>query len=66
MNLQNDFTKLNNNIQEVFNNWNNKILPHLPQQMDEMAKRTSILQRNRVLKSTVFRVFRLWGWCFFV
>ena len=53
MNLQNDFTKLNNNIQEVFNNWNNKILPHLPQQMDEMAKRTGTLQRKRGVSSAL-------------
>ena len=38
MNLQNNFNKLNSKIQEVFENWDNKILPYLPQQMDEMAK----------------------------
>ena len=27
MNFQNDFNKLNNKIQEVFKNWDNKILP---------------------------------------
>ncbi len=47
MNLQNDSTKLNSNIQEVFKNWDDKILPHLPQQLDEMAKRTGALQRKR-------------------
>ena len=28
MNLQNDFNKLDSKIQEVFENWDNKILPH--------------------------------------
>ena len=31
MNFQNDFNKVNSKIQEVFKNWDNKILPHLPQ-----------------------------------
>ncbi len=30
MNFQNDFNKVNSKIQEVFKNWDNKILPHLP------------------------------------
>lgn len=30
MNLQNDFNKLDSRIQEVFENWDDKILPHLP------------------------------------
>ena len=47
MNFQNDFNKVNSKIQEVFKNWDNKILPHLPQQMDEMAKRTGALHRKR-------------------
>lgn len=47
MNLQNDFTKLNSNIQETFKNWDNKILPYLPKQMDELAKGTGAMQRKR-------------------
>ena len=47
MNLQNDFNNLNSKIQEVFKNWDNKILPHLPQHLDEMAKRTDALHRKR-------------------
>ena len=47
MNLQNGFNKLNSSIQEVFKDWDNKILPHLSQQMDEMAKRTGVMQKKR-------------------
>ena len=53
MNLQNDFNKLDNKLQEVFENWNNIILPHLPQQMDEMAERTGALHRKRGVCSCV-------------
>lgn len=53
MNLQNDFNKVNSKIQEVFKNWDNKILPHLPQQMEEMAKRTGALHRKRGVCSCV-------------
>ena len=53
MNLQNDFNKLDSKIQEVFENWDNKILPHLPQQMDEMAKRTGALHRKRGVCSSI-------------
>lgn len=47
MNLQNDSNKFNSSIQEVLNNWDNKILPHLPQQMDDLARRTGAFQRKR-------------------
>ena len=53
MNFQNDFNKLNSKIQEVFKNWDNKILPHLPQHMDEIAKRTGALHRKRGLCSCI-------------
>ena len=53
MNLQNDFNKLDSKLQEVFENWNNIILPHLPQQMDGMAKRTGALHRKRGVCSCV-------------
>lgn len=53
MNFQNNFNKLNSKIQEVFENWDNKILPHLPQQMDEMAKRTGALHRKRGVCSSI-------------
>lgn len=53
MNFQNNFNKLNSSIQENFKNWDNKILPHLPKQMDEMAKRTGSLQRKRGVCSSV-------------
>ena len=53
MNLQNDFNKLNSKIKEVFKNWDNKLLPHLPLHMDEIAKRTGALQRKRGVCSCV-------------
>lgn len=53
MNLQNNFTKSNNNIQEVLKNWDHKILPHLPKQLDETAKRTGAMQRKRGVCSAV-------------
>ena len=53
MHFQNDFNKLNSKIQEVFKNWDNKILPHLPQHMDEIAKHTGALQRKRGVCSCI-------------
>lgn len=53
MNLQNDSNKLENCLQEAFKNWDNKILPHLPQQMDAMAKRTGVMQRKRGICSAI-------------
>lgn len=47
MNLQNHYTKSNHNVQEIFKNWDNQILPHLPQQIEEIAKRTHAMQRKR-------------------
>ena len=53
MNFQNNFTKQNSNIQEIFKHWDNKILPHLPDQIDEMAKRTGAIQRKRGVCSAI-------------
>ncbi len=53
MNLENNFTTSNSDIQEVLKNWNRKILPHLPQQLDEMAKRTGAMKRKRGLCSSI-------------
>ena len=39
-------TKLNDSIQDIFKNWDNKILSHLPSNLDEIAKSTGILQRK--------------------
>lgn len=58
--LQNNFIKFNSRIQETLKNWDNKILPHLPQQMDEMAKRAGAMQRKRSVCSCV----DCWGCCF--
>lgn len=53
MNLQNNFTKQNDSIQAVFKNWDNKILSHLPSNLDEMAKTTGVLQRKRGIRCAV-------------
>lgn len=53
MNLQNDFIKCDQQIQEAFKNWDHKILPHLPKQLDELAKQTGALQRKRGVGSCV-------------
>lgn len=51
MNLQNNSTKMAGLIQEHFNLWDNKIFPHLPQKMDELAVQTNALQRKRGVRS---------------
>lgn len=53
MNLQNNFTTRGSSIQEIFKNWDSKILPHLPQRLDEMAKRTGAMQRKRGICSSI-------------
>ena len=53
MNLQNNFTKQNDSIQAVFKNWDNKILSHLPSNLDEMVKNTGVLQRKRGIRCAV-------------
>ena len=53
MNLQNDSTILNDSIQDVFKNWDNKILSHLSSNLDEMAKSTGILLRKRGISCAV-------------
>ena len=37
MNSQNNSTKLNEDLQEVMEKWNEKILPFLPEGLDELA-----------------------------
>ncbi len=51
MNLQNASIKQNENIQAVLKNWDNKISPHLPENLDEIAKNTGVLQRKRGIRS---------------
>lgn len=53
MNSQKDSTKYDVNIQAAFRNWNGKILPHLPDHLDETAYRSGILQRKRGIHSAV-------------
>lgn len=51
MNFQNYFTKSDKNIQEVFEYWDKKILPHLPKNLEEAAKQEGALQRKRTVRS---------------
>ncbi len=51
MNLQNHFTKTDKNAQEISDNWNKIILPHLPENLDEIAKQEGVLKRKRGLRS---------------
>ncbi len=47
MNLQNNFTQSDKNLQEVLEKWDKKILPFLPESLDGLAKKTGALQRKR-------------------
>ncbi len=40
MDLQNNFTQLDKNLQEVLEKWDKKILPFLPGCLDGLAKKT--------------------------
>ncbi len=51
MNLQNNFTQLDKNLQEVLEKWNNKILPFLLKCLDALAIQTGAIQRNRGIDS---------------
>ena len=53
MNSQNDFNKLNKNLQEVFEKWDKKILPFLPEGLDELAIQTGAMQRKRGIHSAI-------------
>lgn len=52
MNLQNNFTRTNKNLQEALEKWDKKILPFLPDCLDELAKKTGAVQRKRGVRST--------------
>lgn len=47
MNLQNNFTQLDKNLQEVLEKWDKKILPFLPECLDRLARKTGAVQRKR-------------------
>jgi len=51
MNLQNHFTTPHKNAQEISANWNKIISPHLPKNLDEIAKQEGVLKRKRSLRS---------------
>lgn len=51
MNLQNNFTKSEKELQGVLEKWNKKILPNLPKNLDELAKKTGVVQRKRGIRS---------------
>ena len=47
MNLQNNFTKPDKNLQGVLEKWDKKILPFLPESLDGLARKTGAVQRKR-------------------
>ena len=51
MNLQNNFSRQNKNLQDVLKKWDEKILPHLPKNLEELALKTGALQRKRGIRS---------------
>lgn len=51
MNFQDDFTKINTLLQAHLNLWDNKILPHLPENLEELAQQTGALSRKRGIRS---------------
>lgn len=51
MNLQNHFTKSDKNVQEISDNWNKIIFPHLPENLEEIAKQEGVFKRKRGLRS---------------
>lgn len=51
MNLQNNSNRQNKNLQDVLKKWDEKILPHLPENLEELALKTDALQRKRGLRS---------------
>ena len=51
MNLQNNFNRQNKNLQDVLKKWDEKILPHLPENLEELAFKTGALQRKRGIRS---------------
>ena len=51
MDLQNNCTKLDKNLQEVLEKWDRKILPFLPVCLDKLASKTGVVQRKRGIHS---------------
>ena len=51
MNLQNNFTKMDKFLQEHLKVWDYKILPHFPDNLDEIAAQAGVLQRKRGIHS---------------
>jgi len=47
MNLQNGSTKINQFLQAHLKLWENRILPHLPEQLGELAEKTGALKRKK-------------------
>lgn len=51
MNLQNNFSRQNKNLQDVLKKWDEKIFPHLPENLEKLALKTGALQRKRGIRS---------------
>lgn len=63
MNLQNDFSNYDILLQEHLKIWNQKILPHLPDSLDEFAAQSGVLQRKRGIRSVydLLKIFFLYA-----
>lgn len=63
MNLQNDFTKNNKLLQEHLKIWDQKILPFLPDGLEEAAAQSGVLQRKRGIHSVydLLKIFFLYA-----
>lgn len=53
MNLQNNSTKLDEDLQEVMKKWDEKILPFLPEDLDELALKIGAIKRKRGIYSAL-------------
>ena len=51
MNLQNNSNRQNKNLQDVLKKWDEKILPHIPKNLEELVLNTGTLQRKRGIRS---------------
>lgn len=63
MNLQNHFSKKERLLQEHLKLWDKEILPHLPNDLDQLAKQTGTIQRKREIRSVrdLLKVFFLYS-----
>ena len=51
MNLLNNSTKFEKDLRDVLENWNKKILPYPPGNLNKLARKTGVIQRKRGINS---------------